>query len=210
MFLGWLRHVFGMIMTCFWDDPSMILGCFWHVSKMFYRYFGMNFGMFRETLFLPKTRVTLLLHSFLHGRYTTISTTNPIEHRSHSKAIVYTVFNGLIPNRQTPKKVPEIHVNKRHKKSYENTHCKHKMKCIQIENEVKTINTMRHQTIDKWKGTAAAAGPPGPRGPKPCRCRRPLSFVYGLKSHYIDRLILIFHLTCKILSKKPNISFDSL
>ena len=24
-----------------------------------------------------------------------------------------------------------------------------KMKCIQIENEVKTINTMRHQTIDK-------------------------------------------------------------
>ena len=45
------------------------------------------------------------------------------------------------------------------------------MKCIEIENEVKTINTMRHQTIDKWKGTAAvaAAGPPGQRalGPKP-------------------------------------------
>ena len=50
---------------------------------------------------------------------------------------------------------------------FQNTHWKHKMKCIQIENEVKTINTMRHQTIDKWKGTAAAAGPPGPRGPSP-------------------------------------------
>ena len=40
------------------------------------------------------------------------------------------------------------------------------MKCIQIENEVKTINTMRHQTIYKWKGAAsvAAAWGPGPFG----------------------------------------------
>ena len=35
------------------------------------------------------------------------------------------------------------------KKYKSNTHWKHKMKCIQIENEVKTINTMRHQTIYK-------------------------------------------------------------
>ena len=76
----------------------------------------------------------------------------------------------------------------------QNTHWKHKMKCIQIKNEVKTINTMRHQTIDKWKGTAAAAGPPGPGGPKPCRCRRPLSFVYGLMSHCIDRFHFVFYL----------------
>ena len=42
------------------------------------------------------------------------------------------------------------------------------MKCIQIKNEVKTINTMRHQTIYKWKGTAAAGGSPRvPRGPSP-------------------------------------------
>ena len=53
---------------------------------------------------------------------------------------------------------------------------------------------MRHQTIDKWKGTAAAAGPPGPGGPKPCRCRRPLSFVYGLMSHCIDRFHFVFYL----------------
>ena len=50
----------------------------------------------------------------------------------------------------------------------ENKHWKYKMKCIQIENEVKTINTMRHQTIYKWKGTAAAGGSPRvPRGPSP-------------------------------------------
>ena len=30
-----------------------------------------------------------------------------------------------------------------------NAHWKHKVKCIQIENEVKTISTMRHQTIYK-------------------------------------------------------------
>ena len=70
-------------MACFWDDPSMILGCFWHVPKKVYPYFGKIVGMFRETIFFPKTRVTLLLHSFLHGRYTTISTSNPIEHRSN-------------------------------------------------------------------------------------------------------------------------------
>ena len=68
------------------------------------------------------------------------------------------------------------------------------MKCIQIENVMKTINTMRHQTIDKWKGTPAVAGPPGPRGPKPSHCRRPLSFVYGLMSHCIDRFYFVFYL----------------
>ena len=78
-----------MIMACFWDYPTMILGCFCHVSKMFYRYVGMILGMFWETIFLPKTRVTLLLHSFLHGRYTTISTTNPIEHRSVPETYQY-------------------------------------------------------------------------------------------------------------------------
>ena len=42
------------------------------------------------------------------------------------------------------------------------------MKCIQIKNEVKTINTMRHQTIYKWKGAAAAGlGPRGTRGDPP-------------------------------------------
>ena len=56
---------------------------------------------------------------------------------------------------------------------FQNTHWKHKMKCIQIKNEVKTINTMRHQTIDKWKGTAAAAGPPGPGGPSPAAAAAP-------------------------------------
>ena len=48
------------------------------------------------------------------------------------------------------------------KKYKSNTHWKHKMKFIQIENVMKMINTMRHQTIDKRKGTAAVAGPPAP------------------------------------------------
>ena len=34
----------------------------------------------------------------------------------------------------------------------------------------------------------------GPRGPKPCCCRRPLSFVYGLMSHCIDRFHFVFYL----------------
>ena len=38
------------------------------------------------------------------------------------------------------------------------------MKCIEIENEVKNINTMRHQTIYKWKGATAAAQGWDPRG----------------------------------------------
>ena len=68
------------------------------------------------------------------------------------------------------------------------------MKCIQIENEVKTINTMRHQTIYKLKGAAAVAGlgTPGARGTR--HCRRTLSFVYGLMSHCIDRFHLVFYL----------------
>ena len=40
-------------------------------------------------------------------------------------------------------------MKKYNKKYKSNTHWKHKMKCIQIENEVKPINTMRHQTIYK-------------------------------------------------------------
>ena len=63
----------------------------------------------------------------------------------------------------------------------------------------KTINTMRYQTIDKWKGTAAVAGPPGPRGPKPSHCRRPLSFVYGLISHCIDRFPFHFQISGAII-----------
>ena len=53
---------------------------------------------------------------------------------------------------------------------------------------------MRHQTIYKWKGAAAAAGlgPPGPGGTR--RCRRTLSFVYGLMSHCIDRFHFVFYL----------------
>ena len=75
-----------------------------------------------------------------------------------------------------------------------NTHWKHKMKCIQIENVMKTINTMRHQTIYKWKGAAAVAGlgTPGAGGAR--HCRRTLSFVYGLMSHCIDRFHYVFHL----------------
>ena len=50
-----LWHAIGITMARYWDDYGMILGCFWHVSKMFYRYFGMMFAMFRETIFFcPK------------------------------------------------------------------------------------------------------------------------------------------------------------
>ena len=37
-------------------------------------------------------------------------------------------------------------------------------------------------------------GSPRPRGSQPCRCRRPLSFVYGLMSHCIDRFYFVFYL----------------
>ena len=68
------------------------------------------------------------------------------------------------------------------------------MKCIQIDNVMKTINTMRHQTIYKLKGESAVAGlgTPGAGGTR--RCRRTLSFVYGLMSHCIDRFHFVFYL----------------
>ena len=56
------------------------------------------------------------------------------------------------------------------------------MKCIQMETEVKTINTMRHQTIYKWKGAAAAAGlgTPGAGGPAAAAVPFHLSMVWCL------------------------------
>ena len=54
---------------------------------------------------------------------------------------------------------------------------------------------MRHQTIYKWKGAAAAAQGWDPWAGGTRRCRRTLSFVYGLMSHCIDRFFhFVFYL----------------
>ena len=101
---------------------------------------------------------------------------------------------------------------------------KHKMKCIQIENEVKTINTMRHQTIYKWKGAAAAAQGWDPRGrgdpplpPYPFICLWfdvSLYWSFSLKlngkSSYLLTKILILYLTCNNSFRNHFISFDLL
>ena len=55
------------------------------------------------------------------------------------------------------------------------------MKCIQIENEVKTINTMRHE---RGRRQRQGLGPPGTGGPAAAAVPFHLSMVLSGKSSY--------------------------
>ena len=63
-------------------------------------------------------------------------------------------------------------------------------------NKKRSANDQYNETSNhrQMKGYGGSGGSPGPGGPKPCRCRRPLSFVYGLMSHCIDRFHFVFYL----------------
>ena len=63
-------------------------------------------------------------------------------------------------------------------------------------NRKRSENDQYNETSNhrQMKGYGGSSGSPRPRGPKPCCCRRPLSFVYGLMSHCIDRFHFVSYL----------------
>ena len=62
-------------------------------------------------------------------------------------------------------------------------------------NRKRSENDQYNETSNhrQMKGYGGSGGSPRPQGSQP-RCRRPLSFVYGLMSHCIDRFHFVFYL----------------